>query len=55
MFFMGMTIGYLQPPVRAKRPQAAAASPAEKGAATTPARKRTIAERPLLWAWRVLC
>lgn len=60
MFFMGMTMGYLQPPVPAKRDQAKTATlPAERERrqieTATPEPKQASTERPLIWAWRVLC
>ncbi|MGO4437310.1 hypothetical protein [Rhizobium sp. RAF56] len=60
MFFLGMTMGYLQPPVPMKRDQAKVATlPAEKDRrqieTTAPAPRTASADRPLIWAWRILC
>jgi hypothetical protein len=61
MFFMGgMTLGYLQPPVRAKRVDANLMPLDEDGIGTQRLPSATISgdgaiERTLLWARRILC
>ncbi|MBY3312040.1 hypothetical protein [Rhizobium laguerreae] len=59
MFFLGgMTMGYLDPPVRADR--RAASIPAEKDrrlieTSSNPSQNENAVERSLIWAWRTLC
>ncbi len=61
MFFMGgMTLGYLHPPVRAKRIEAGASVADEETAVTlrqqlAPTVVDGAIERTLLWARRILC
>ena len=62
MFFLGgMTMGYLDPPVKAERREIASATiPAEKERRlieTSPnaPQSDSSAERSWLWAWRALC
>lgn len=61
MFFMGgMTLGYLHPPVRAKRIDATVLSMDEEALGTqrlpsAPVSGDGAIERTLLWARRILC
>ncbi len=61
MFFMGgMTLGYLHPPVRAKRTEVNGIGPDEEFVVAqhtkqTPAAVDGAIERTLLWARRILC
>jgi hypothetical protein len=61
MFFMGgMTLGYLQPPVRVKRADANLVSLDDDGIGTqrlssAPVSGDGAIERTLLWARRILC
>ena len=62
MFFLGgMTMGYLDPPVKAERREIASATiRAEKDRRlieTSPnaSQSDSAAERSWLWAWRALC
>jgi len=61
MFFMGgMTLGYLHPPVRAKRVDANVVSVDEDGLGAqrlplAPVSGDGAVERTLLWARRILC
>ncbi len=62
MFFLGgMTMGYLDPPTKARRTEQAAVSiPAEKDrrmieASSGAQREENAIERSLIWAWRTLC
>ncbi|EJZ20877.1 hypothetical protein NE852_21280 [Rhizobium sp. Pop5] len=62
MFFLGgMTMGYLDPPVKAeRREQASVSLPAEKDrrlidTAANPPQNESVVERSLIWAWRTLC
>jgi hypothetical protein len=62
MFFMGgMTMGYLHPPVPAKREDARSAtfsdenSRRQAGSADEQAADTSAIERSLIWARRVLC
>lgn len=61
MFFQGgMTMGYLIPPSRSEHlQQSSVALPEERSrrqitTKETPAHRESIAERSLLWAWRIL-
>ncbi|SCB60224.1 hypothetical protein GA0061105_11023 [Rhizobium aethiopicum] len=60
MFFLGgMTMGYLDPPVRADRKEHTVSMPAEKDrrlieTSNLPQNENAI-ERSLIWAWRTLC
>ena len=63
MFFLGgMTMGYLHPPAPAAKAIAGCATVIEeknrrllapKEVSSSPRDNRT--ERPLIWAWRILC
>ncbi|MGV4793884.1 hypothetical protein [Rhizobium sp. F40D2] len=62
MFFLGgMTMGYLDPPVRADRRERVSASmPAEKDrrlieTPANPSQTEDSVERSWIWAWRTLC
>ncbi|MBW8788586.1 MULTISPECIES: hypothetical protein [Rhizobium] len=62
MFFLGgMTMGYLDPPVRAdRREQISASIPSEKDrrlieSSSNPSQNENAVERSLIWAWRTLC
>ncbi|MBY3065162.1 hypothetical protein HFO63_33090 [Rhizobium laguerreae] len=62
MFFLGgMTMGYLDAPVRAdRREQISASIPAEKDrrlieTSSNPSQNENAVERSLIWAWRTLC
>jgi hypothetical protein len=62
MFFLGgMTMGYLDPPVKAdRREQISVSLPAEKDrrlieASSNPPENESAVERSLIWAWRTLC
>ncbi|WP_163883523.1 hypothetical protein [Rhizobium laguerreae] len=62
MFFLGgMTMGYLDRPVRAdRREQISASIPAEKDrrlieTSSNPSQNENAVERSLIWAWRTLC
>lgn len=62
MFFLGgMTMGYLDPPVKAERRETASVTiPAEKDRRlieTSPNAPQgdSAAERSWIWAWRTLC
>ncbi|MGO6848462.1 hypothetical protein ELH53_17800 [Rhizobium ruizarguesonis] len=62
MFFLGgMTMGYLDPPVRAgRREQISASIPPEKDrrlieTSSNPPQNESAVERSLIWAWRTLC
>ena len=62
MFFLGgMTMGYLDPPVKADcREQISVSLPAEKDrrlieASSNPPENESAVERSLIWAWRTLC
>ncbi|RUM24768.1 hypothetical protein EFQ99_13930 [Rhizobium vallis] len=62
MFFLGgMTMGYLDPPVKAEcREQISVSLPAEKDrrlidTPANPPQNENVVERSLIWAWRTLC
>ncbi|EJC81792.1 hypothetical protein Rleg4DRAFT_3480 [Rhizobium leguminosarum bv. trifolii WSM2297] len=62
MFFLGgMTMGYLDPPVKAdRREQVSVSMPAEKDrrlieVPANPSQTEDAVERSLIWAWRTLC
>jgi hypothetical protein len=62
MFYLGgMTMGYLDPPVRTdRREQISASIPAEKDrrlieTSSNPSQSENAVERSLIWAWRTLC
>ncbi|NZD53362.1 hypothetical protein [Rhizobium leguminosarum] len=62
MFFLGgMTMGYLDPPVKAgRREQISASIPAEKDrrlivTSSNPPQIENAVARSLIWAWRTLC
>lgn len=61
MFFLGgMTMGYLEPPVRDDRAEQPAVSiPSEKDRrmidTSAIQREQNAIERSLIWAWRTLC
>ena len=61
MFFLGgMTMGYLDPPVRAEhKEQMTVSMPAEKDRrlieTSNPPQNENAVERSLIWAWRTLC
>ncbi|MBB3661039.1 hypothetical protein FHX15_006312 [Rhizobium sp. BK650] len=62
MFFLGgMTMGYLDPPVKAERSETTSAKiPAEKDRRlleTFPnnPQNESVVERSWIWAWRTLC
>ncbi|MDR7145838.1 hypothetical protein [Rhizobium sp. BE258] len=62
MFFLGgMTMGYLEPPVKAERSEQPVVSiPAEKDrrfidVSAAAQREENAIERSLIWAWRTLC
>ncbi|MBX4927398.1 hypothetical protein [Rhizobium binae] len=61
MFFLGgMTMGYLDPPLRAERKEQMTVSmPAEKDRhlieTSNPPQDENAIERSLIWAWRTLC
>lgn len=61
MFFMGgMTLGYLQPPIGAKRVDGSTASSSDDGTGAQPLPSAPVPsdgaiERTLLWARRILC
>lgn len=62
MFFLGgMTMGYLDPPVRTDRQEQSSVSlPAEKDrrlieTSSNPPQNEGAVERSWIWAWRTLC
>lgn len=62
MFFLGgMTMGYLDPPVRTDRQEQNSVSlPAEKDrrlieTSSNPPQNESAVERSWIWAWRTLC
>ncbi|PDT17305.1 hypothetical protein CO670_08740 [Rhizobium sp. J15] len=60
-FFGGMTMGYLDPPVKADRGEQISVSiPAEKDrrlidTPSNPPQDESAVERSWIWAWRTLC
>ncbi|ANM12761.1 MULTISPECIES: hypothetical protein [unclassified Rhizobium] len=62
MFFLGgMTMGYLDPPVKAdRRDQASVSIPTEKDrrlieVPANPSQSEDAVERSWIWAWRTVC
>ena len=61
MFFLGgMTMGYLDPPVKADRREISVSIPAEKDrrlieTSSNPPQSDNAVERSWIWAWRTLC
>ncbi|CAN7609615.1 hypothetical protein LJR245_004625 [Rhizobium leguminosarum] len=62
MFFLGgMTMGYLDPPLKTdRREQISVSLPSEKDrrlieTSSNPPESESAVERSLIWAWRTLC